>query len=155
MTFAQDPLPALTGEWLGTETIAASRWGIGGPARSRVVSRLALDGALMVQDYAGERDGKRWLDAHAVFSLQRDEPRYRLFWFDSLGFVPSQPAPGAWDSDAGTLMFTRSSPRGQTRHVYFDIGEAAYKLRLESSFDGGVSWEPVMAGVYERIGRQP
>ena len=48
------------------------------------------------------------------------------------------------------LTFLRSSPRGQTRHVYTPQADGGYALTLESSFDGGVQWEPVMSGRYRR-----
>jgi hypothetical protein len=47
-------------------------------------------------------------------------------------------------------VFLRSSPRGQTRHTYV-LRDGGIELTLESSFDGGVRWEPVMQGSYRRI----
>ena len=63
--------------------------------------------------------------------------------------MPSAPAPGHWDGKR--LVFLRSSPRGQTRHVYTPKDDGSYTLALESSFDGGVQWEAVMSGTYRRI----
>jgi hypothetical protein len=53
--------------------------------------------------------------------------------------------------DGRQLTFVRSSPRGQTRHIYAMQGKDCFTLRLESSFDGGVNWEPVLAGTYHRV----
>lgn len=141
-----DPLSALAGHWRGEETILPTPWGPGGPAHSRIVARPALDGRVLLYDYAAERDGAAWLSAHAVFGA--DEAGFRLHWFDSLGFVPTEPAPGRWQD--GALVFERRSPRGRTRHVYAFEGAERHTLALDSSFDDGASWTPVMRGIYVR-----
>ena len=83
-----------------------------------------------------------------VFVAGPEHDQYALYWFDSYGFTPTLPAPGLWDGQR--LAFVRSSSRGQTRHVYELRGEDAFALKLESSFDSGVSWETVMTGSYRR-----
>jgi hypothetical protein len=142
-------LGCLAGEWQGEETIATTRWGQGGRATAHVTASLQLNGRTLVQDYREERDGKTSLQVHAVFVAEPEHDQYCLYWFDSYGFVPGTPAPGLWNGER--LTFVRSSPRGQTRHVYVLDGEDAYTLKLESSFDGGVSWELVMNGTYRRL----
>ncbi|WP_198651470.1 DUF1579 family protein [Dyella sp. C11] len=142
-------LAQLAGEWRGDETIATTRWGQGGDATAHVTSVLQLNGRLLVQDYREEREGKTALLVHAVFVAEPDHDQYSLYWFDSYGFVPGTPAPGVWDGER--LTFVRSSPRGQTRHIYAFDGDDTVTLRLESSFDGGVKWEPVMSGRYVRV----
>ena len=141
-------LGLLAGEWEGEETIATTRWGEGGPARGRISARLDLGGRVLLMDYREERDGQPALQAHAVFTAGPGHDEYALYWFDSYGFVPAQPAPGHWDGER--LVFLRSSPRGQTRHTYA-LRDDAFELALESSFDGGVRWEPVMQGSYRRV----
>lgn len=136
------------GQWHGEETIATTRWGQGGPATAQFTAHMELNGRVLVQDYHQERDGKPSLQVHAVFVAEPDHDQYSLYWFDSYGFVPGTPAPGLWNGDR--LTFVRSSPRGQTRHVYAFDGDDVLTLRLESSFDGGVSWELVMTGRYAR-----
>ncbi|HEU4604253.1 MAG TPA: DUF1579 family protein [Steroidobacteraceae bacterium] len=146
---ATNRIALLAGDWTGEETIAASKWGPGGTAVAKISARLALNDRALIQDYSAERDGKHWLAAHAVFVFDEASSAYSLFWFDNLGFAPTQPAPGEWSGE--TLTFTRTSPRGQTRHLYtFQNGES-YSLRLESSFDGGATWIPVMEGTYARV----
>ena len=144
----ENALGLLAGAWEGEETIATTRWGEGGPARGRFSARLDLGGRALLMDYREERDGKPALQAHAVFTAGPGHDEYALYWFDSYGFVPAQPAPGHWDG--ARLVFLRSSPRGQTRHTYA-FRDDACELTLESSFDGGVHWEPVMQGSYRRI----
>nr|BAO24107.1 hypothetical protein [uncultured bacterium] len=136
------------GHWHGEETIATTRWGQGGPATAELITQMELNGRVLVQDYRQERDGKPSLQVHAVFVAEPDHDQYSLYWFDSYGFVPGTPAPGLWNGER--LTFVRSSPRGQTRHVYAFDGDDVLTLRLESSFDGGVSWELVMTGRYVR-----
>jgi hypothetical protein len=144
----ENALGLLAGEWEGEETIATTRWGEGGPARGRFSAGLDLGARVLLMDYREEREGRPSLQAHAVFTAGPGHDEYALYWFDSYGFVPAQPAPGHWDGER--LVFLRSSPRGQTRHTYA-FRDDACELVLESSFDGGVHWEAVMRGCYRRM----
>jgi hypothetical protein len=148
-TDSNNVLARLAGEWEGEEAIATTRWGEGGPATGRISARLDLGGRALLQDYREERDGRPALQAHAVFTAGPEHDQYALYWFDSYGFAPAQPAPGHWDGRR--LVFLRSSPRGQTRHSYELVDADTWRLTLESSFDGGVRWEPVMQGTYRRV----
>lgn len=143
-----NPLSRLVGDWLGQEEIQSSKWGEGGSASAQVRCREALEGNVFIQEYAAERDGKRWLEAHAIFSFDASTSACSLFWFDSLGFIPEKPAQGSYV--AQTLSFVRTSARGQTRHTYVFIADGLYKMRLESSFDRGSTWSLVMKGTYTR-----
>jgi hypothetical protein len=142
-------LAVLAGEWSGVERIAPSKWGPGGEAQVRIVAREALGARILVQDYQAQRDGKAWLQAHAVFVRGAEAGRYELHWFDSFGFAPAQPAPGR--VEGGLLVFLRSSPRGQTRHSYALVDRDHWTLKLESSFDQGASWSLVSEGSYVRV----
>ncbi len=141
------PLSWLIGRWQGQEIIHPTSWGPGGVTQARIECREELGGKLLVQSYQAERDGSPWLKAHALFALD-PAGGCSLFWFDSFGFVPSEPAVGQRESDS--LSFVRVSPRGRTRHVYTLRGDDAYALSLQSSFDEGASWSPVMDGSYTR-----
>jgi Protein of unknown function (DUF1579) len=142
-------LALLAGEWFGDEQIATTRWGQGGSATAKVSARFGLGGKALLQDYREERDGKASLEAHAIFIAGAEPGEYALYWFDSYGFTPAQPALGHWDG--AQLVFLRTSSRGQTRHIYELTEEGIYRLTLESSFDGGVNWEQVMQGEYRRL----
>lgn len=146
MTDLQDCLRFFAGDWVGEEDIAASKWGAGGRASSLISARLDFDGRVLIQDYSAQRDGKAWFKAHAVIALDQSGPCLSLHWFDSMGFIPGAPASGEWDGKA--LRFVRSSPRGQARHTYIPSGPESYELILESSFDSGATWTPVMKGRY-------
>lgn len=139
----------LAGTWEGEEHISATRWGPAGLARGFIEARIELGGRLLVQDYREERDGQPALQVHAVFVAEPDD-RVALYWFDSYGFVPQEPAVGAWQGDS--LVIVRRSPRGQTQHRYTPIDNDRYRFELASSFDQGVSWEPVLQATYQRIG---
>lgn len=141
-------LEQFAGEWAGDEEIAPSKWGEGGIARASISARLDFDGRVLVQDYSAERDGKPWFKSHAVIAFDQQNSALSLHWFDSMGFIPQLPAPGHWNGEA--LQFIRTSPRGQTRHTYIPSGAGAYELLLESSFDAGATWVPVMTGRYSR-----
>lgn len=114
-----------------------------------ISARLDFNERTLIQDFSAERDGKGWLRAHAVFVFDESGASYNLFWFDSLGFVPTQPALGQWDGSL--LKFIRVSPRGQTRHTYRFLEQDKYHLLLESSFDDGATWMVVMNGTYLRV----
>lgn len=141
-------LAAFVGDWMGEETIATTRWGQGGAAVGYASARFDLGCKVLVQDYREEREGNPALQAHAVFAAGQEPGEFVLYWFDSYGFVPGQPAMGHWDGTR--LVFLRVSQRGQTRHIYEFVADGLYRLVLESSFDGGVKWEPVMQGEYRR-----
>jgi hypothetical protein len=51
-------LAALAGEWSGEETVYPSRWVEGGPAVSRVVPRMDLNGFSLIQDTHQAGNGK-------------------------------------------------------------------------------------------------
>lgn len=135
------------GNWAGEECIAATRWGQAGTAHGVISARMALGGRILVQDYREERDGQPALRVHAVFVAEADDA-CGLYWFDSYGFVPQQPAAGIWDGER--LIFVRRSPRGQSRHIYTLPDARGYRFTLESSFDDGASWERVLDAEYRR-----
>jgi hypothetical protein len=114
---SSNPLHRLLGDWCGKETIQPSQWGAGGPAQAQVACREALGGKAFVQDYQAERDGKTWLQAHAVYIRQANEPDYALFWFDSLASCPGN-RPG----EHGTATPSPSSARRRA-------GKAATRTR--------------------------
>ena len=62
------------------------------------------------------RDGKETFATHGVFTYDREDRLYKLFWHDSLGYYPPSPASGGWTGK--TLILVRGSLRGNARHVY-------------------------------------
>lgn len=152
MQTIKDFLASLQGDWLGEESIATTPWGAGGIALAKITNRPVFNGALL-QDYNSTRDGKPWLSAHAVF-IPQAENTAQLFWFDSFGFTPTEPASGNLTNE-GKLEIIRRSPRGITRHTYCLLRPDSYSLSLESSFDNGSTWITVMNGRYQLKGIDP
>ena len=151
---ASSPLPeharlaAFAGEWDGEEMVFPSRWTAGGPATSRTVARMDLNGFYLIQDSVQMRDGKQLFATHGLFTYDRDDRTYKLFWYDSLGYTPPSPASGGWVGQ--TLTLVRGSLRGNARHVYEIINENSYSLKIQFSPDAE-GWADVLTGVYRRI----
>ncbi|MCK1738034.1 DUF1579 family protein [Bradyrhizobium sp. 138] len=151
---ASSPLPeharlaAFAGEWDGEEVVFPSRWNAGGPATSRIVARMDLNGFYLIQDGVQMRDGKQVFATHGLFTYDRDDRTYKLFWYDSLGYTPPSPASGGWVGK--TLTLVRGSLRGNARHVYEIINEDSYSLKIQFSPDAE-GWADVLTGVYRRV----
>ncbi|OAF00853.1 hypothetical protein AYJ54_30410 [Bradyrhizobium centrolobii] len=151
---ASSPLPeharlaAFAGEWNGEEMVFPSRWTAGGPATSRTVARMDLNGFYLIQDSVQMRDGKEIFATHGIFTYDRDDRTYKLFWYDSLGYTPPSPASGGWVGK--TLTLVRGSLRGNARHVYEIIDDNSYSLKIQFSPDAE-GWADVLTGVYRRI----
>ena len=141
-------LAAFAGEWNGEEVVFPSRWTAGGTATSRTVARMDLNGFYLIQDSVQMRDGKQIFATHGLFTYDRDDRTYKLFWYDSLGYTPPSPASGGWVGN--TLTLVRGSLRGNARHVYEIIDDNSYSLKIQFSPDAE-GWADVLTGVYRRI----
>ncbi|MBC9880912.1 DUF1579 domain-containing protein [Bradyrhizobium sp. INPA01-394B] len=141
-------LAAFAGEWNGEEMVFPSRWTAGGPATSRTVARMDLNGFYLIQDSVQMRDGQQSFATHGIFTFDRDDRTYKLFWYDSLGYTPPAPASGGWVGN--TLTLVRGSLRGNARHVYEIIDDVSYSLKIQFSPDAE-GWADVLTGVYRRI----
>jgi hypothetical protein len=141
-------LAAFAGEWNGEEVVFPSRWVAGGPATSHVVARMDLNGFYLIQDCVQMRDGKQAFATHGLFTYDRDDRTYKLFWYDSLGYTPPSPASGGWVGK--TLTLVRGSLRGNARHVYEIIDDNSYSLKIQFSPDAE-GWADVLTGIYRRI----
>jgi Protein of unknown function (DUF1579) len=141
-------LAAFAGEWNGEEMVFPSRWTEGGPATSRTVARMDLNGFYLIQDSVQMRDGKQIFATHGIFTYDRDDRTYKLFWYDALGYTPPSPASGGWVGN--TLTLVRGSLRGNARHVYEIIDDDSYSLKIQFSPDAE-GWADVLTGVYRRI----
>src|SRR5436190_854052 len=126
-------LAALAGEWNGEEMVQPSRWTAGGPATSHVTARMDLNGLYLIQDTRQMRDGKETFATHGVFTYDREDRHYKLFWHDSLGYYSPAPASGGWTGK--TLILVRGSLRGNARHVYEVIDDDSYTLKIQFSPD--------------------
>jgi hypothetical protein len=140
-------LAVLAGEWRGEETIFASRWAEGGQATSEVSARIDLGGFYLIQDSRQIRDGKESFATHAVFTYDREDRLYKLFWHDSLGYFAPSPASGSWKDNS--LVLVRGSLRGNARHIYEIIDNDSYTMKIQFSPDAE-GWSDVMTGLYRR-----
>jgi hypothetical protein len=141
-------LAAFAGEWNGEEVVFPSRWTAGGPATSHTVARMDLNGFYLIQDSVQMRDGKQIFATHGIFTYDREDRTYKLFWYDSLGYTPPSPASGGWVGKTLTLVL--GSLRGNARHVYEIIDDNSYSLKIQFSPDAE-GWADVLTGVYRRI----
>ena len=141
-------LAVFAGEWSGEEMVYPSRWVAGGPAISHVTARMDLNGFYLIQDCVQMRDGKQAFATHGLFTYDREDRTYKLFWYDSLGYTPPSPASGGWVGK--TLTLVRGSLRGNARHVYEIIDDNSYSLKIQFSPDAE-GWADVLTGIYRRI----
>ena len=141
-------LAVFAGEWTGEEMVYPSRWIEGGPAVSHVVARMDLNGFYLIQDSRQTRDGRETFATHGVFTYDRDDRLYKLFWHDSLGYFAPAPASGGWKDR--TLTLVRGSLRGNARHVYEVADPDTFTLKIQFSPDAE-GWADVLTGVYHRV----
>src|SRR3977135_2650155 len=104
-------LAVFAGEWTGEEMVYPSRWTAGGSASAHVVARIDLNGFYLIQDSRQTRDGKEAFATHGVFTYDREDRLYKLFWHDSLGYYPPSPASGG--GPGKTRTFGGGSLRGE------------------------------------------
>ena len=140
-------LGVFAGEWAGEEMVFPSRWVAGGPATSHVVARMDLNGFYLIQDTRQRRDGKESFATHALFTYDRDDRLYKLFWHDSLGYFALAPASGGWKDK--TLTLVRGSLRGNARHIYEVVDDNTYNMKVQFSPDAE-GWSDVLTGTYRR-----
>jgi hypothetical protein len=142
-------LAVFAGEWAGEEMVFPSRWNAGGPATSKVKARIDLNGFYLIQDTVQMREGKESFATHGVFTYDREDRLYKLFWHDSLGYYPPSPASGGWTAGK-TLILVRGSLRGNARHVYEVVDDKTYTMKIQFSPDAE-GWADVLTGTYRRV----
>lgn len=141
-------LAAFAGEWAGEEMIYPSPFFEPGPAVSHVVARVDLNGFCVIQDYRQMRQGQQIFAGHGVFTFDRDDRLFKLFWHDSLGYSATAPASGHWKD--GTLTLLRGSLRGAARHIFTFADDDTYTLKIQFSPDAE-GWADLLSGVYRRL----
>jgi hypothetical protein len=109
---------------------------------------MALNGFYLIQDTRQIRDGTETFATHGLFTYDREDRLYKLFWHDSLGYYPPSPASGGWSGK--TLTLVRGSLRGNARHVYEVMDDNSYSMKIQFSPDAE-GWADVLTGVYRRL----
>lgn len=141
-------LAAFAGEWVGDEIVGSSRWFEAGPARGHVSARIGLDGFYLIQEYRQEREGRTIFSGHGLITFDTEDGRYKMFWHDSVGFVPESPAVGHWREDG--LVLQRAALRGTIRQTFRPEEPDAYAMRLQFSPDDE-GWSDLITATYRRV----
>jgi hypothetical protein len=148
LTEQHNKLKAFVGEWTGQDIIHPAPWNPqGATAKSRVSSKLMLDGFFLVSEYTQERDGKVTYRGHGVYGYDAMQKKYTLHWFDSMGIDPGPPALGDWNGD--TVVFTHQHVMGHGRMTYDFSKKDALSFKLEKSQDGK-NWTLFIEATYKR-----
>ena len=148
VTPEHERLAAFAGEWEGDEVVGPSRFFESGPAKGFVSARIGLDGFYLIQDYRQERAGKTIFRGHGLITFDQEDGRYKMFWHDSVGFVPESPAFGHWKGDA--LILRRATLRGSARQTFRLEGPDAYSTVLQFSPDDE-GWSDLLTATYRRV----
>ena len=148
VTAEHERLAAFAGEWAGDEVVGPSLWFEPGPARGFVSARIGLDGFYLIQDYRQERSGRTIFSGHGLITFDREDGRYKMFWHDSVGFVPESPAVGHWKDDS--LVLRRATLRGTARQTFRFEGPDVYAMLLQFSPDDE-GWSDLLTATYRRV----
>jgi len=154
MPLAQAPssahlrLAAFAGRWEGEERVAGSAWTAAGDATASVDAESLFDGFFVEQRYRQTRDGAVSFQSRNVLGFDPSDESYKLYQFDSIGFVPPSPASGEWQDDA--LVFIRTSPRGRQRTAYQFENADCYRMSVSFAPAGSDTWQDVVSGRYRR-----
>ena len=108
-------LAAFAGEWIGEEW-CMRRAGPRKELEPHASLRASISTDSTNSGHGQTRDGRETFSTHGVFTYDREDRLYKLFWHDSLGYHPPLPASGGWTGK--TLILVRGSLRGNARHVY-------------------------------------
>jgi hypothetical protein len=141
-------LEQLTGTWRGEETLYPSPWA---PelrtAVGKFSARIAVDGMFLISDYEEEREGAVVFRGHGVYGYDAGKGKYTMFWFDSMGYSPSETL-GTWEGN--TLTFENKGEHGRNRYVYEVVDADHYTFKILASQDGA-EWSAMMEGRYGRV----
>jgi hypothetical protein len=136
-----DPkLAQLVGIWVGQEQLLPTLWTPAGTAEGKFVIAEAPSGGVFV-DYTETRDGSGTLSGHGV--LVDDG----WWWFDTYGFVPTQPGTASWDD--GTLILERRSERGRTI-MRLEIRDGVLHQEINTAAPADADLVPMLVGQYTR-----
>ena len=88
---AQIEFEAMEGTWRGEERIHPAPWDpTGGAAHAVVMNRVALNGQVLVQDYAQSLGGSVVFTGHGVLRGDAIAQVLVFHWFDSLRSEPAE-----------------------------------------------------------------
>ncbi|QND48608.1 DUF1579 domain-containing protein [Rhizobium lusitanum] len=142
-------LSAFAGAWEGEEHVAGSAWAKEGKATARLTAECLFGGFFVEQRYVQTRDGKTSFESRNIFGFDDADQAYKLYQFDTVGFVPPSPAAGEWVGHELALM--KTSPRGAQRTLFQFENEDCYRMGVSFSPAGSDTWQEVVSGVYRRV----
>jgi hypothetical protein len=141
-------LAKLAGTWKGPETMHPSQWDPhGGTAIGTTVSRMSLNGFVLISEYEQERDGVVTFTGHGVMSYDPNEDLFALHWFDCMG-TPPEVFRGRFEGDVLTLA--HGGPGMHARMTYDLTEQTSMRTRMEMSEDGA-HWNTLFESRYERV----
>lgn len=136
------------GTWKGEEKLYPSEWDPkGGPAFGTWTVRTALDGFVVLVDYAEERDGKVVYTGHGVHGWDAAEQAYVHYWFDNIGVMPKQPTKSTLE---GTTYSYRSDDGSRMTYRWSGAANDTLEFKIEKSTDG-TTWKPMHEGRYQKV----
>lgn len=142
-------LHRLAGTWVGAEQLEGSPSDAGSTAVGRFSMWVGIDGLFVLQDYLEEKDGRVVYRGHGVFGWDGPRSSYTWYWVDSMGGVPTAPARGQWEGDK--LAFENTPVGNQRgRYTYTFLSPDSFHFQIESSQDGGKTFQTFMQGTYKR-----
>ncbi|MBN8951805.1 MULTISPECIES: DUF1579 family protein [unclassified Rhizobium] len=142
-------LGAFAGTWEGEEHVAASAWTKEGTATARLTAECLFGGFFVEQRYVQTRDGSTSFEARNILGFDAADQSYKLYQFDTVGFVPAAPASGEWID--GKLVLTKVSPRGAQRTLFQFENEDCYCMGVTFAPAGSDTWQEVVSGLYRRV----
>jgi len=115
---------------------------------SAVVARHRSSMALSDSGHAPDALRNETFATHGVFTYDREDRSYKLFWAPSLGYYP--PSPGIRRLDRQTLILVCAVRCAPCRHCYGNHDDTSYSMK--SQFIAGPKDGPdVLTGVLPRI----
>jgi len=142
-------LEQMAGIWTSKEKMHPSQWDPkGGTANGHIRNRIALGGFIMTGDYGQEREGKTTFEGHSVFTYDKNERCYLLYWWDSMG-MPADVFRGNFEKS--NLVMTSRNAMGHFRLTYEFPGPGKMRSKMEMSEDGE-TWKAMFESESTRTG---
>lgn len=130
---------ALTGTWVGEEQLLPTAWTDAGTAYGTISIANGQSGALVI-DYHQKRSGETMAGLGVLFGD-------KWWWFDTYGFVPSEPGRAIWQH--GELLLERRSDRGRTVTT-LGVKDGNLVQRIDTAVPADGPLRPLLRGVYGR-----
>jgi hypothetical protein len=136
----QHKLTPFVGSWVGKERLLPTPWTPVGVAAGTFEIAGAPHGGYVI-DYTETRDGSTVMHAHSVLVDQS------WWWFDSFGFVPTEPGSASWDGNI--LVLERRSERGRTI-MRLEIRDGTLHHEIQTAVPADVELMLMLVGQYQR-----